>query len=118
MMIKIKIITLLVLLSVSGFAQETVLNTTSWIQLATQTCMLQAPKNPTVQALRLNRNELNANCQCVAQDMWVTLPIKERQQLQSSMQKRQSLQQVGERLMTRPDVKQAVLACSASTWWK
>lgn len=117
MIIKTNIITLLTLISVSSFAQETGLNKTSWIQLATQTCMLQAPKNPTVQALRLNRNELNANCQCVAQDMWVTLPVKERLQLQSSMQKRESLQLVGERLMTRPDVKQAVLACRVATWW-
>jgi hypothetical protein len=117
-MLKVSISSLLTLLSAHALAQESTLNKASWVQLAAQTCMQQAPRNTTVQSLNLTTSELRTNCQCVAKDMWTTLPLKERQQLQSSMQKRQSLQQVGERLMARTDVKQAVLACSAIAWWE
>jgi hypothetical protein len=111
------LILLLSLISANAIAQESTLNKKSWVQLAAQTCMQQAPKNAVVKSLNLSNSELRTNCHCVAKDMWVTLPLKERQQLHDSMQKQQSLHKVSERLMARSDVKQAVLACSAAAWW-
>jgi hypothetical protein len=117
-MIKALSTTLLLLISTHILAQESALSQRSWVQLAAQTCMQQAPKNAAVQALSLNASQLRNNCQCVAKDMWATLPLTERQQLLYNMQNQQKLQQVGQRLMARADVKQIVLACSAAAWWE
>lgn len=103
--------------NLSAQAQAQSFDKATWVNLATQTCIQQAPQNAAVQALSLSAPELRDNCRCVATDMLTVLPLKERQQLLQSMVAKRNLQQIGERLMAKYEVKQAVLACRVATWF-
>ncbi|MGL4768506.1 MAG: hypothetical protein ACRCV6_10585 [Formosimonas sp.] len=111
-----KYLLLALTLSLSAQAQTSNDNNT-WVSVAAQTCIQQAPRNSAVQALNLNARQLRNNCTCVARDMLTILPASERQNLMRSMLAQRNLQQVGEHMMNKSEVKKAVLACSAMAWW-
>ncbi len=94
-------------------------NASTWVSLASQTCVTQAPSNRTIAALRMGQDQLNFSCRCVARDMLNILSSKEREDLLHQMRQRQNLQAVGERMFERSEVKNSALACSAAYYlWK
>ena len=118
-MLKMRFFALSALLSLMShaFAQMESFDKKAWLALATQTCIKQAPQNAWVQSLNLNSAQLRYSCRCVADDMLTLLPLKERQQLMQSMKNQRNVQQVSAHIMSRSEVKQAALACSAAAWW-
>lgn len=110
----------IVLLAMSSSAVAQTTNTfdsKTWLNVATQTCIAQAPHNSSIQALRLSSAQLKYNCRCVAREMLTILPHKEKLDLLKSMQSQHNLQRTGERMMNNLEVKKAALACSAAAWW-
>lgn len=107
--------------ALASFAPPTMAdeNTTTWVNLATQTCVSQAPNNRTIASLHMEQNQLNFSCRCVARDMLEILSSKERDDLLRQMRQRQNLQAVGERMFERAEVKNSALACSAAYYlWR
>ena len=73
-------------------------STSTWLGLATQTCVAQAPNNRYISSLKMAPDQLQFSCRCVARDM----------------RQRQNLQAVGEKMFERTDVKNSALTCSAA----
>lgn len=88
----------------------------TWIDLASQTCVRQAPQNEAVSAMKLTSSQLRYSCRCVAMDMIDILPTAERMRLIEQMQARRNLQQTGESMMRNPRVKAAIASCSAASY--
>lgn len=86
----------------------------TWISLASQTCVAQAPNNRYIASLRMEPNQLSFSCRCVARDMLNILSSKEREDLLRQIRQRQNLQAVGERMFERAEVKNSALTCSAA----
>ena len=94
-------------------------NSATWVGLATQTCVAQAPSNRYIASLRMGQDQLNFSCRCVARDMLHILSSKERDELLRQIRQRQNLQAVGERMFERTEVKNAALTCSAAYYlWR
>lgn len=89
-------------------------NATTWVGLASQTCITQAPSNRTIASMNMGAEQLRFSCRCVARDMLEILSSKERDDLLRQMRQRQNLQAIGERMFERPEVKNSALACSAA----
>ncbi len=91
----------------------------AWVGLATQTCLAQAPHNRYIASLRMEADQLQYSCRCVAREMLGILSSQEREDLMRQMRQRQNLQAVGERLFDRSDVKNSALSCSAAYYlWR
>ena len=106
-------VSVLVLLgtSVPARADE---STATWLGLATQTCVTQAPSNRYISSLKMAPDQLQFSCRCVARDMLKVLSSREREELIRQMRQRQNLQAVGEKMFERTDVKNSALTCSAA----
>lgn len=104
-----------VLITTAQAAPRTFSNST-WIELASQTCISQAPQNEAVSAMRLTAPQLRYSCRCVAMDMIDILPTAERLQLIEQMQSRRNLQQAGQNMLRNPRVKAAIASCSAASY--
>lgn len=106
-------VSVLVLLgtSVPARADE---STATWLGLATQTCVTQAPSNRYISSLKMAPDQLQFSCRCVARDMLNVLSSKERDDLLRQMRQRQNLQAVGEKMFERSEVKNSALTCSAA----
>lgn len=103
----------LVLLTASAPARADE-STSTWIGLATQTCVAQAPSNRYISSLKMAPDQLQFSCRCVARDMLNVLSSREREELIRQMRQRQNLQAVGEKMFERTDVKNSALTCSAA----
>ena len=103
----------LVVLSTSAPARADE-STTTWLGLATQTCVTQAPSNRYISSLKMAPDQLQLSCRCVARDMLNVLSSKERDDLLRQMRQRQNLQAVGEKMFERSEVKNSALTCSAA----
>lgn len=104
------------LLTSSAMAGPRTFDNSTWIDLASQTCVRQAPQNEAVSALKLTSSQLRYSCRCVAMDMIDILPTAERARLIEQMQARRNLQQTGESMMRNPRVKAAIASCSAASY--
>ena len=89
-------------------------STATWLGLATQTCVTQAPSNRYISSLKMAPDQLQFSCRCVARDMLNVLSSKERDDLLRQMRQRQNLQAVGEKMFERSEVKNSALTCSAA----
>ena len=89
-------------------------STSTWLGLATQTCVAQAPNNRYISSLKMAPDQLQFSCRCVARDMLKVLSSREREELIRQMRQRQNLQAVGEKMFERTDVKNSALTCSAA----
>ena len=103
----------LVLLATSAPARADE-STSTWIGLATQTCVAQAPSNRYISSLKMAPDQLQFSCRCVARDMLNVLSSREREELIRQMRQRQNLQAVGEKMFERTEVKNSALTCSAA----
>ena len=103
----------LVLLTASAPARADE-STSTWIGLATQTCVAQAPSNRYISSLKMAPDQLQFSCRCVARDMLNVLSSREREELIRQMRQRQNLQAVGEKMFERTEVKNSALTCSAA----
>ena len=103
----------LVLLTASAPARADE-STSTWLGLATQTCVAQAPSNRYISSLKMAPDQLQVSCRCVARDMLNVLSSREREELIRQMRQRQNLQAVGEKVFERTDVKNSALTCSAA----
>ena len=103
----------LVLLTASAPARADE-STSTWLGLATQTCVAQAPNNRYISSLKMAPDQLQFSCRCVARDMLKVLSSREREELIRQMRQRQNLQAVGEKMFERTDVKNSALTCSAA----
>ena len=91
----------------------------TWLGLATQTCVAQAPTNRYISSLNMAPDQLQFSCRCVARDMLNVLSRKEREELIRQMRQRQNMQAVGEKMFERTEVKNAALTCSAAYYlWR
>ena len=106
-------VSVLVVLSISAPARADE-STATWLGLATQTCMTQAPNNRYISSLKMAPDQLQFSCRCVARDMLNVLSSKERDDLLRQMRQRQNLQAVGEKMFERSEVKNSALTCSAA----
>lgn len=104
---------MLVLLAISASvrADESI---STWLGLATQTCVAQAPSNRYISSLKMAPDQLQFSCRCVARDMLNVLSGKEREELIRQMRQRQNLQAVGEKMFERTEIKKSALTCSAA----
>ena len=93
-------------------------NARTWQNLATQTCVAQAPSNPYISKLNMPVSHLQYTCQCVVRDVYQNLSRAERDHLLQQMRQRQNLRAVGEKIFARPEVKQTALTCSAKYYWQ
>ena len=89
-------------------------STATWLGLATQTCVTQAPSNRYISSLKMAPDQLQFSCRCVARDMLNVLSSREREELIRQMRQRQNLQAVGEKMFERTEVKNSALTCSAA----
>ncbi|MFZ1891805.1 MAG: hypothetical protein WAU37_06425 [Formosimonas sp.] len=105
---------LALLLSSPSHAEE--FNRSEWLTLASQVCLIQAPKTPEIVALHMSQAQLNYNCRCLANDMVRILPLSERTQLMQQLRNQRNLEQTGKRMMNNPRIKQAAVSCSAAYW--
>ena len=103
----------LVLLTASAPARADE-STSTWLGLATQTCVAQAPSNRYISSLKMAPDQLQFSCRCVARDMLNVLSSREREELIRQMRQRQNLQAVGEKMFERTEVKNSALTCSAA----
>lgn len=90
----------------------------SWLSLAVQTCVAQAPNHPAIAKLNLDAAHLDYTCRCVVKDVFPQLSTQERDGLYEQMRRRQNLQSVGAQLFSRPEVKKTALTCSAAYYWQ
>ena len=70
-------------------------NARTWQNLATQTCVAQAPSNPYISKLNMPVAHLQYTCQCVVRDVYQNLSRAERDHLLQQMRQRQNLRSVG-----------------------
>ena len=93
-------------------------NARTWQNLATQTCVAQAPSNPYISKLNMPTAQLQYTCQCVMRDVYQSLSATERDKFWQQMRQRQNMSAVGEKIFARPEVKQTALTCSAKYYWQ
>ncbi|WP_133619615.1 hypothetical protein [Hydromonas duriensis] len=110
--------TLLLCLSMfDARAEPRVFDKATWIELASQTCIREAPHSRTVSALHMNDKQIRYSCRCVAKDMLTILPTEERLRLMQQMQTQHNLQQIEQQMLKNPKIKSSIAECSAASYW-